>query len=207
MASENYLVKITLTNIKHPVVTRTLSVPKDTTFHKLHLAIQVAFGWCNCHLYNFTVLEPLPPARRRMSYPRIILTLEEQPELNEWTEPAPLKSSRVKLQQVLDNPRYAGNPMEYLYDFGDNCDHKIEMIGTETVNGTIRCVAGKGHGVAEDVGSVPGWERLKSIYRKVLGVPDREAAIKKLPKDEQDSIEWYEDSCTNGDSSGLDPDQ
>lgn len=133
----------------NPVITRTLSVPKNTTFHKFHQAIQIAFGWACCHLYQFDVLEPRQSNIRRM-YQKTLMTLEEAPELDEWSEREAEKSTRVTLQRVWDDPQYAGSSMEYLYDFGDNWEHVIEKIGTETGNGKIKCVAGKGHGAAED---------------------------------------------------------
>lgn len=44
--------------ITSPSVTRTLSVPATTTFHTLHRALQIAFGWANTHSYDFAVRDP-----------------------------------------------------------------------------------------------------------------------------------------------------
>lgn len=53
----NYKLKFHLcpSHIKDPAVYRILSVPATTTFHALHLALQIAFGWANTHAYGFAV--------------------------------------------------------------------------------------------------------------------------------------------------------
>ena len=38
-----------------PLIWRELLVPIDITFYKLHHAIQIAMGWTNSHLFEFTI--------------------------------------------------------------------------------------------------------------------------------------------------------
>ena len=45
--------KITLDDIT-PAVTRRVEVPLDITLSDLHLVIQAAMPWDNCHLYEFS---------------------------------------------------------------------------------------------------------------------------------------------------------
>ena len=86
------------------------------------------------------------------------------------------KASRVKLWEVLDKPQYKDMPLEYEYDFGDCWTHAIDLEGRSDVTGYFMCTAGQGHGVAEDVGCAPGWERLKAAYRAAR--PDKEQRSK-----------------------------
>ncbi len=44
--------KITLEGVV-PAVSRTIGVPGDIRLDRLHLVIQAAMGWEDCHLYEF----------------------------------------------------------------------------------------------------------------------------------------------------------
>lgn len=90
---------ITLDGIA-PVVSRTLKVPTDIRFEKLHLVMQGAMGWENCHLYEFTA------GQARWSLP--------DPDFS--TDTLPL--AKARLADVID---VAGTtPIRYVYDFGDH---------------------------------------------------------------------------------------
>lgn len=56
----NYIFKVHLcpNHIKDPAVVRVLSVPATASFHALHTALQIAFGWTNTHSYDFSVKDP-----------------------------------------------------------------------------------------------------------------------------------------------------
>ena len=53
----NYILKFHLCpdNITNPPIWRTLSCPAAATFHELHKALQVAFGYASTHTYDFRV--------------------------------------------------------------------------------------------------------------------------------------------------------
>ena len=56
--SSNILqLKATLTGIK-PAIWRRILVPADYTFFDLHIALQDAFGWFDCHLHQFFTGNP-----------------------------------------------------------------------------------------------------------------------------------------------------
>lgn len=104
-----------------------------------------------------------------------------------------ITSSKIKLSKVFDNEAYGGNniKIEYEYDVGDCWTHEIRLTGRREV-GPFEVLDGEGHGVAEDVGSVDGWENLKKAYRSTN------------PNDEQQyRMEWYEHSAFNCDPEGL----
>ncbi|MDR1968130.1 MAG: plasmid pRiA4b ORF-3 family protein, partial [Burkholderiaceae bacterium] len=46
--------KITLLGIR-PAIWRRIQVPDSYTFEDLHMAIQIAMGWKNCHLHMFRI--------------------------------------------------------------------------------------------------------------------------------------------------------
>ena len=58
---ESYLLLVRLTNSEDPIITRFLSVPSSFTFAKLHIVLQVAFGWAGCHAHSFDVTKLLKP--------------------------------------------------------------------------------------------------------------------------------------------------
>jgi hypothetical protein len=60
---------------------------------------------------------------------------------------------------------------------------------------TPKILEGKGHGVAEDAGSYPGWDDLKDAYKA--------KGTKKDNEEYESRRDWYEDSCGNGDPKGL----
>ena len=47
-----YQLKITLRNVK-PSIWRRLLVPGNLNLQRLHLVIQDAMGWENCHMHSF----------------------------------------------------------------------------------------------------------------------------------------------------------
>lgn len=52
-----YQFKITLAGVKPPIWRR-IQVPESYTFWDLHVAIQDAMGWLDCHLHQFEVINP-----------------------------------------------------------------------------------------------------------------------------------------------------
>lgn len=51
-----YEIEIELTGLK-PLIWRKFIIPETATFDMLHLTIQGAMGWLNCHLYEFELGE------------------------------------------------------------------------------------------------------------------------------------------------------
>ena len=52
--TEIYLLYIWIRQIS-PVIWRRLLVSSDSTLADLHFAIQIAFGWTDCHLHRFHI--------------------------------------------------------------------------------------------------------------------------------------------------------
>lgn len=78
---------------------------------------------------------------------------------------------------------------------GNNVGHTLSLVGRASPDMLaqnhapdglrVMCIAGEGHHVAEDCGSVPGWDDLKQAFKKgKRGDPD-------------DRRGWYETYCAN----------
>ena len=104
--------KISLINF-NPQIWREVLISLDNNFEYLHYVIQAVMEWGNYHMHEFPLSEdkfigdepPNPQSRRDRSF---------------------LKESDVKLKKYLNQK---GDSIKYIYDFGDNWDHEIEVIG------------------------------------------------------------------------------
>ena len=88
-----------------PRVTRTVDVPEAITLDELHDVLQVALGWTDSHLHRFDT------GTVRYSYP-----------FEDW-EGGEVDERGVRLSAL--PPRFT-----YVYDFGDDWHHDIEVLGT-----------------------------------------------------------------------------
>ena len=48
-----YIVKVVMENT-HPPVWRRIALPEKITYEDLHKVLQIAFGWTNEHLHDFS---------------------------------------------------------------------------------------------------------------------------------------------------------
>jgi Plasmid pRiA4b ORF-3-like protein len=138
-----YNLTVTLLYMK-PAVWRRLHVPGNTTLADLHVILQVAMGWYNCHLYEFTY--------REATY--------GEPDPEEGWLDAVDDARRITLAKLLPA---AGVSLRYRYDFGDNWEHQIKVNGIVPPSpGTHypRCVAGKRACPPEDCGGPWGYGNL-----------------------------------------------
>ena len=127
-----------------PVIWREVEVPTSVTLRTLHDIIQVAIGWFDYHLWEFTI------AKRRYG-----LSMDE-----DWgTEPR-VEASKVRLRDVL-GPRKT--TIHYLYDFGDCWEHRLTVTKVRNGDSALsypRYVAGEGNGPPEDCGGIPGFYEM-----------------------------------------------
>ncbi len=153
--------KIELSGIK-PVIWRRVLVPETIALPKLHLVIQAAMGWMDCHLHEFEIVG------ERFGMP--------DPD---WgMGDGPTSEARVKLNKALKGM----TSFYYIYDFGDNWRHKIkiEKVFSEDVGMALPlCVAGERACPPEDCGGEPG-------YYSFL-----EAILDPLHDDHEQMLEWF----------------
>lgn len=141
--------KVTLEDIE-PAVTRTIQVPADIRLDRLHLTIQAAMGWQNAHLYQFCIGAPHQRGVERWVAPDFVDTPEDLP------------ATKATLDQVI--AQAGGTGLTYLYDFGDDWIHRIEVGQTlDTIPGHIypRLTELAGSCPPEDIGGLPGFEMFK----------------------------------------------
>ena len=160
-----------------PPVWRRLRVPDRLTLHQLHRVLQLAFGWLDYHLYEFT---PAPPATRASTSKRgargpqvrrQVRYAEPDPEWDDPDGPAETRDSRRITLRDLALTR--GARLTYLYDFGDDWAHDISVEQAIAVREgeaddddsrpLPMVLDGARAGPPEDAGGVSGYERLLAV--------------------------------------------
>lgn len=173
-------VKITLELEKYNVWRR-LVVPVDYTFAEFHKIIQRAFGWKDYHLHEFFVFDhrrktyrfqgPNHPASHPEGYDPIIQLVGDEQSLD-YQEDIPMELDHtVKLAEYV----YKYNSMKYVYDFGDDWRHTIEVEKTLFIDDKNYpvCIDGEGKTPPEDVGGAYAYEEFLCVIED-KDAPDRE---------------------------------
>jgi len=164
-AQKLYQLKIVL-NDSHPPIWRRIVVPSDITFFDLHVYIQDAMGWGDCHLHQFFI---------GSAYASQCLTLPFAD--TEW-EDGQIDERKYKLTDFL---KVENQWISYEYDFGDGWSHRItlEKILTPEAGVTYPvCIGGKRACPPDDCGGVWGYEELCEILKN----PKH--------KEHQDMLDW-----------------
>src|SRR5438105_15519209 len=102
ISQEIYQIKITLLGTKPPIWRRLL-VPAGMTLAQLHNVLQIAMGWEDCHLHEFSI------GGRRFGVP--------DPMDRFMGGPGCVSERKVRVSDVLGK---AGSKAKYTYDFGDS---------------------------------------------------------------------------------------
>ncbi len=159
MTKNVYQLKATIAGAKPPVWRRVV-VAEETTLRRLHDILQAAFGWLDCHLHEFEI-------------DGVRYGIDDG---EGWGEP-PKDERRARLRQVVSE----GSVFRYVYDFGDNWQHKIvveKVVPAEAAAKDPSCTGGRRACPPEDCGGVWGYKELL----KALADPDHE--------DHESMLEW-----------------
>ncbi len=143
-----YQFKITLKRTKPPVWRR-IQVPADYTFWDLHVAIQDAMGWLDCHLHSFEF------GSRQAPLAFIGIPDDEWPTGRET-----LPGWKTKMNRWF--PKESSSAT-YTYDFGDDWEHTVvfeKILLREDAEDYPKCLAGRRACPPEDCGGVWGYEEL-----------------------------------------------
>ncbi len=143
--------QITLCRIDPPIWRR-IEVPGQSTMWDLHVAIQDAMGWDDCHLHEFRFHSPVARTTIKVGLPD-----RENP--HDQTFPG-WKHRASALFSL------AGGKMTYIYDFGDNWEHLVELEGVTLPDPKLnypRCLNGRRACPPEDVGGTGGYQRFLEI--------------------------------------------
>ena len=145
--------KIQLRGIKKPPVWRRIEIPAKSTFEDFHIIIQVAFGWCNAHLYQFQ--------HRPYDGGWIVKTPNEYDD-NFFYDV--VDASKIYVSAFLK--RMGLTKFVYVYDFGDDWIHDItlEKVDEKKTLHYPVCLAGKGACPPEDCGGAWGYEEIKCLF-------------------------------------------
>lgn len=156
-SSPIYQLKISIKGITPPIWRRIL-IPGSATFRDLHEAIQLALGWSDCHLHDFSTKK-----RAGMYIEGKIADLTVPDAMDDPWDEKPAEERKVKLQERLPKP---GDRIAYSYDFGDSWEHEIlleKIIEREKDIEYPICVGGKRACPPEDCGGLGGYDRLLAI--------------------------------------------
>lgn len=128
-----------------PKVWRRVLVPDTIKLELLHVVILRAFGWSGGHLHEFVTSEG---DRYGSSDP-----LDEMPGV--------VSGANVKLTTVLRTAT-----VQYIYDFGDYWEHRIQVEKTHSPDSVLRlplCVGGACATPPDDCGGVPGYAHFVRV--------------------------------------------
>lgn len=166
-----YEFEVSLHDIK-PRIWRRFLLRKASTFADLHAAIQAAFDWEECHLWEFR-----SPGRRGV-------TLAGLPSTFDMDGETP-SASKVKLSSYFGETSGAKRCV-YLYDFGDGWEHDVKLRKTQSVSESFRrrLLAGDRSGPPEDSGGPFGYQR----YVELL-----ESGEDPAGDDAEELLEWLGD--------------
>jgi len=134
-----------------PRIWRQIQVPATYTFWDLHVAIQDAMGWEDCHLHAFRVKNPQTKSIEEIGIP-------DGESFNEGSGIAPGWKANIA-----DYFKKNGNKASYEYDFGDGWEHMVVLEAILDRQKGVKypvCLAGERACPPEDCGGTFGYEDL-----------------------------------------------
>lgn len=134
----------------NPLVWRRIQVPENYTFWDLHVAIQDAMGWLDCHLHAFRFKGTEADFEIGIPDEEGFSTIETLPG---WEIP-------------IRNNFDVGETCIYEYDFGDAWVHEVVLQGIVIVEKNKRypvCSDGAMACPPEDCGGIPGYFHLTEV--------------------------------------------
>lgn len=132
-----------------PPVWRRIEVENTLTFADLHVIVQEAMGWQDCHLYEFVVGD--------------VRLQSTDTSLAGGSDHRTLPDDMVALGQLLNRRKYFG----YVYDFGDDWRHRItveQRLPTRPHDRPAALIDGARACPPEDCGGVPGYCELLDAF-------------------------------------------
>lgn len=151
-AESVYQFKITLKGLKPPIWRR-IQVPGTYSFWDLHVAIQDSFGWLDCHLHNFEIINPRTGESEEIGIPT--------EDLGGFVDM--LAGWECEISKYFSG---GNKKADYIYDFGDDWNHDVRLEKILPRDPKVKypvCTGGKRACPPEDCGGVWGYEELLEI--------------------------------------------
>ncbi|MDT8369099.1 MAG: plasmid pRiA4b ORF-3 family protein [Longimicrobiales bacterium] len=164
-----YRLRVRLADVEPPIWRRVLVVG-STTLHELHRMIQLFFDWYDYHLYTFEVGDR---------------SFEAPDEEAEGEDSTKARLDRLGLS--------VGDSFDYIYDFGDDWRHRIEIEAMETVTRHAWLpwvIDGARRGPPEDCGGPFGYATIQELLK---------GTSTELDDDDRATLEWL--------GEGFDPEE
>lgn len=143
-----------------PLVWRRIRVPGEYSFWDLHVAIQDAMGWQDCHLHEFKTNDPESGKQVQIGLP-----FDE--------DPYGIEILPDHLTAISDYFDHNNEIALYTYDFGDGWRHLVafeDWIQPEERVQYPKCLSGERKCPPEDCGGPNGYQRFLEAIRN----PDHE---------------------------------
>lgn len=166
-----------------PRIWRRLVLPGDLTLDVVHPLFQAAMGWTDSHLHRFQ-----PDIGPSDDQPYFVTPFDEE-EDGEGT-----REDGVRLDQVLRAP---GDRLTYLYDFGDDWEHRVTLESLAPLppgNREPVCLGGARGCPPEDVGGIHAHHEIAAWIRAGARADD----VPEPFEDAEHALGWLPD--------GYDPD-
>lgn len=134
-------IKITLQE-SEPAIWRRFLITDDYRLDRFHQVIQLTMGWWNAHLHEFRI------GGRKFG---MNIGVEYDWQLVEEETKFYLKNFPFEI----------GHTIQYLYDFGDNWEHLLEIEAIEEVTKSkLKCMEGEGRCPYEDAGGIHHYQEV-----------------------------------------------
>ena len=164
-----------------PAIWREIDVPSSYSFWDLHVALQDAMGWLDCHLHAFRPQEPRADEMLEIGIPIDDFIDGDMEYIPGW---------EIPVLSIMSEP---GQTLCYEYDFGDSWNHVVllkEIVPRERGGKYPRCTVRERACPPEDCGGIWGYQELLEAV--------------KIPTHEQheEMIEWVGEDF---DSEKFDP--
>lgn len=118
---KNYILKIKL-SCYNPKIWRLLEISEHATLDDLHEAIQEAFGFYNDHLYSFFM-------DGKAWHSEAEYTVREPEGESEFAAGVARFKGFTDEKKLKDLDLEQGKKFLYIYDFGDNLDFEVGVVG------------------------------------------------------------------------------
>ncbi len=156
-----YLLRIELCHLD-PVIYREVLVDSSMTLAKLHLVIQAAMGWDNCHMYGFARCSGKGGKAKAGYWGASAQDRFDPPGENLFDSDAVASDRATLVGDVLQKPK---DMLFYMYDFGDDWEHLITLQSMAPAHEPLPILVKAEHACPpEDCGGMGGFINMIQAF-------------------------------------------